>query len=114
MTTNDCIKKIHAAIVAKAKSRCEVDGNNKFALEVSGQVGEYASLWATAFGNDGRLDDDEERAINAKFDYVVDRYLPSKEGTIVDKAWNGIRFCFINVFDGVRNYLNRWFGLEVD
>ena len=72
MNTNDAIKQIHAALVAKAKKRCAVDGNNKFALEVGGKVAEYGSAWAEAFGNDGKLDDDEERALKAKFNSIID------------------------------------------
>ena len=111
MNTNDCIKQVHAALVAKAKARSIEDGNNKLALEISGQIGEYGSLWATAFGNDGKLDEPEEAAINAKFNYIVDKYLPAKDGVIVDKAWNGFTVLFIKVFDGVKAYLNKWFDL---
>ena len=113
MNTNDAIKQVHAALVAKAKAKCAVEGNNKFALEVSGKVAEYGSAWAAAFGNDGVLDDDEERALNAKFNAIVDTYLPKKEGVLVDKAWNGFTFCFVTVFKGVKNYINEWFGLEL-
>lgn len=113
MNTNDAIKQVHAALVAKAKAKCAVEGNNKFALEVSGKVAEYGSAWAAAFGNDGVLDDDEERALNAKFNTIVDAYIPKKDGILVDKAWNGFSVLFINVFKGVKNYLNEWFGLEL-
>ena len=113
MDTNDAIKQIHAALVAKAKAKCSVDGNNKFALEVGGKVAEYGSAWAEAFGNDGKLDDDEERALNAKFNSIIDAYLPNKDGILVEKAWNGFSILFINVFKGVKSYLNEWFGLEL-
>ena len=113
MNTNDAIKQVHAALVAKAKAKCAVEGNNKFALEVSGKVAEYGSAWAAAFGNDGVLDGDEERALNAKFNAIVDAYVPKKDGILVDKAWNGFSFCLIRVFKGVKNYLNEWFGLEL-
>lgn len=113
MDTNDAIKKVHAALVAKAKAKCSVDGNNKFALEVGGKVAEYGSAWAEAFGNDGKLDDDEERALNAKFNSIIDAYLPNKDGILVEKAWNGFSILFINVFKGVKSYLNEWFGLEL-
>lgn len=111
MDTNEAIKQIHAALVKKAKESCKVDGNNKLALEISGQVGEYGSIWATAFGNDGILDDKEEAELNAKFNYMVDKYLPKKDGIVVDKAWNGFSIMFINVFKGIKNYLNDWFKL---
>ena len=113
MDTNECIKQIHSALIAKMKRQCSVAGNNKLALEVSGNVGEYASALATSFGNDGVLDDEEERRINAKFNAIVDMYLPSRNGKIVDKAWNGFSILFVNVFKGVKNYLNEWFGLEL-
>ena len=57
--------------------------------------------------------DDEERALNAKFNAIVDTYLPKKDGVLVEKAWNGFSFCLIKVFKGVKNYLNEWFGLEL-
>ena len=114
MDTNDAIKQIHAALVAKAKAKCSVDGNNKFALEVGGKVAEYGSAWAEAFGNDGKLDDDEERALNAKFNSIIDAYLPNKDGILVEKAWNGFFFFFINVFEGVKDYLYEGFDLALD
>ena len=113
MNTNDAIKQVHAALVAKAKAKCAVEGNNKFALEVGGKVAEYGSSWAASFGDDGVLDDDEERALNEKFNALVDTYIPKKDGVLVDKAWNGFSIFFINVFRGVKNYLNEWFGLEL-
>ena len=113
MNTNDAIKQVHAALVAKAKAKCAVEGNNKFALEISGKVAEYGSAWAAAFGNDGVLDDSEEDALNRKFAVIVDNYIPKKEGVLVEKAWNGFTFCFVTVFKGVKNYLNEWFGLEL-
>lgn len=113
MDTNECLKQIHAALVAKAKKRCAVDGNNKLALEIGSKVAEYGSSWAASFGNDGVLDDDEERALNAKFNALVDAYIPKKEGLLVEKAWHGFSFCFVSVFKGVKNYLNEWFGLEL-
>ena len=113
MNTNECLKQIHAALVANAKKRCAVDCSNKVALEIGSKVAEYGSAWAAAFGNDGVLDDDEERQLVAKFNEIVDTYLPKKEGVLVDKAWNGFSILFINVFKGVKNYLNEWFGLEL-
>ena len=113
MDTNECLKQIHAALVAKAKERCEVSGNNQLALEISSKVAEYGSSWAAGFGNDGKIDDEEERVLNAKFNALVDAYIPKKDGILVDKAWNGFSFCLINVFKGVKNYLNEWFGLEL-
>ena len=113
MTTNDCIKQTHAAIVAKAKAKCAVDGNNKLALEISGKIAQYGSAWAVAFGNDGKLDDVEERELIAKFNSIVDTYIPNRDGVLVDKAWNGFSILFVNVFKGVKNYINDWFGLEL-
>ena len=113
MNTNDAVKQVHAALVAKAKAKCAVEGNNKFALEVGGKVAEYGSVWAAAFCNDGVLDDEEERQLVAKFNAIVDTYLPKKDGVLVEKAWNGFAFCFVTVFKGIKNYLNEWFGLEL-
>ena len=113
MNTNNAIKQVHAALVAKAKKRCAVDGNNKLALEIGSKVAEYGSAWAASFGNDGVLDDAEEDDLNRKFDAIVDEYIPNKDGVLVDKAWNGFSILFINVFRGVKNYLNEWFGLEL-
>ena len=113
MDTNDAIKQIHAALVEKAKRRCAVDGNNKLALEIGSKVAEYGSSWAASFGNDGVLDDAEEDDLNRKFNAIVDEYIPKREGVLVEKAWNGFSILFINVFKGVKNYLNEWFGLEL-
>ena len=113
MDTNDAIKQIHAALVAKAKKRCAVNGNNKLALEIGSKVAEYGSAWAASFGNDGVLDDAEEDDLNRQFDAIVDEYIPKREGALVEKAWHGFTFCFVTVFKGVKNYLNEWFGLEL-
>ena len=113
MNTNDAIKQVHSALVAKAKAKCAVDGSNRLALGVGAALADYGKEWAAAFGNDGVLDDDEERQLVAKFNAIVDTYLPKKEGVLVEKAWNGFSILFFNVFKGVKNYLNEWFGLEL-
>lgn len=113
MNTNDAIKQIHAALVAKAKAKCAVEGNNRLALEIGARLAGYGKLWAAAFGNDGVLDDAEENDINRQFAAIVDEYIPKKDGILVEKAWNGFSILFINVFKGVKNYLNEWFGLEL-
>ena len=38
MNTNDAIKQIHAALVAKAKRRCSVDGSNRLALDIGARL----------------------------------------------------------------------------
>jgi len=111
MTTNDCIKEIHAALVDKVAEKAEVDGSNKLAIEISGKIAEYGAEWATAFSGDGKLDAEEARRINAKFNAIIDTYLPSKDGIVVEKAWNGFTLCFVTVFKGVKAYLNQWFDL---
>lgn len=113
MNTNDAIKQVHAALVAKAKSRCAVDGSNRLALDIGAKLADYGKEWAAAFGNDGVLDDAEEDALNRQFAAIVDNYIPKKDGVLVEKAWNGFTFCFVTVFKGVKNYLNEWFGLEL-
>ena len=113
MDTNDAIKQIHAALVAKAKRRCSVDGSNRLALDIGARLADYGKAWAEAFGNDGVLDDAEEGVLNRQFDVIVDKYIPKKDGILVEKAWNGFSILFINVFKGVKNYLNEWFGLEL-
>ena len=113
MNTNDCIMQLHAALVAKAKARCAVDGNNKFALCLGAKFAEYGAKWAAAFANDGKLDDAEERDLNDEFNIIITSYLPPRDGVLVDKAWNGFSVLFVNVFKGVKNYLNEWFGLEL-
>lgn len=113
MDTNDAIKQIHAALVAKTKRRCSVDGSNRLALVIGAKLAAYGNAWAAAFGNDGVLDDYEEGVLNRQFDVIVDEYIPKKEGVLVEKAWNGFSILFINVFKGVKNYLNEWFGLEL-
>ena len=113
MNTNDAIKQVHAALVAKAKAKCAVDGSNRLAVDIGAKLADYGKEWAEAFGNDGVLDDSEEAVINRKFAVIVDNYIPKKDGILVDKAWNGFSFCLIKVFKGVKNYLNEWFGLEL-
>lgn len=113
MDTNEAIKQVHAALVAKAKAKCAVEGNNRLALEIGARLAGYGKLWAAAFGNDGVLDDYEEDALNRQFDAIVDGYIPKKDGILVEKAWNGFSILFVNVFKGVKNYLNEWFGLEL-
>lgn len=113
MNTNDAIKQIHAALVAKAKRRCSVDGSNRLALDIGAKVTNYGSAWASAFGNDGVLDDAEEDALNKQFNAIVDGCVPKKDGILVEKAWHGFKICFVPVFRGVKNYLNEWFGLEL-
>ena len=113
MDTNDAIKQNHAALVATAKKRCAVDGNNKLALEIGSKVAEYGSAWAASFGNDGVLDDAEENDLNRQFDALVDEYIPKREGVLVEKAWNGFSIIVINVVKGGKSDLNEWFGLEL-
>ena len=113
MDTNDAIKQIHAALVAKTKRRCSVDGSNRLALVIGEKLAAYGNAWAAAFGYDGVLDDYEEGVLNRQFDVIVDNYIPKKNGILVEKAWHGFTFCFVTVFKGVKNYLNEWFGLEL-
>ena len=113
MNTNDAIKQVHAALVAKAKAKCAVEGNNRLAVDIGAKLADYGKEWAEAFSNDGVIDDSEEDALNRKFAAIVDNYIPKKEGVLVEKAWNGFTFCFVTVFKGVKNYLNEWFGLEL-
>lgn len=114
MNTNDCINKIHAAIVAKAKAKCAVDGNNKLALEIGAKFAEYGAKWAAAFADDGKIDDDEEQGLNDEFNSIITAYLPSRDGVLVDKAWNGVHLLgLFTAFNGVKYYLNKWFGLEL-
>lgn len=113
MNTNECVKKLHAALVAKAKRKCEIASSNRLSLEIGGKLAEYGGEFAAAFSNDGILDDEEERRLNAMFDEIVDTYLPSLDDPVVDRAWNGFSIFFITVFKGVKNYLNTWFGLDL-
>ena len=47
--TNDAIKQVHAALVAKAKSHCAVDGSNRLALDIGAKLADYGKEWAAAF-----------------------------------------------------------------
>lgn len=111
MNTNECISSVHAALVRKAKAVNAAEGNNRMALEISAAIAQYGAMWASSFGNDGILDDAEEARLNAEFDAILTKWVPARDGVIVDKAWNGFKFCFVTVFDGVKAYLNRWFDL---
>ena len=114
MTTNDYICKVHNAILDKVQERCSLDGNNQFACQVADDIIGYASQIPAAFANDGKIDDAEKKAICDAFAVIINKYVPSQDGVIVDKAWNGWKIAFFTIFDGVKFYLNKWFNLNID
>ena len=77
----------------------------------------YGQQWAESFADDGRLTNDECVKIKDAFDEVLDRYVPSLENPAVSVAYNGVDNWFLRLvgirFEGIKHYLNSWFGLSL-
>ena len=112
MSTNDILCELHAALVAKARERCRVEGDNRTALEIAGALIDYGKLWSEAFANDGVMDDAEELAIIAKGDEIIRNKVPSIENSGVKIAWNGLSLFGIG-WSGLKAKLREWFGLSL-
>lgn len=112
MSTNDILCEIHAALVAKARERCKVEGNNKAALEIADAVMAYGKLWSEAFANDGAIDDLEEKSIVTKGECFIRFRIPSIDNAGVKIAWNGLSLFGIG-WVGLKAKLSEWFGLSL-
>ena len=110
MNTNDILKTLHNALVAKAQERIAVDGKAKVAAEIGNAIISYGKCWTEGLSDDGRLSDVERTAIEAKFAAIVDVHVPYAKGTGVKIAWDGLSFFGIG-WQGLKHYFNRWFGL---
>lgn len=112
MSTNDILCELHAALVAKARERCRVAGNNKTAIEIADALMNYGKLWSEAFANDGAMDDVEQLAIIAKGDEIIRSKVPSINNSGVKIAWNGLSLFGIGR-SGLKAKLREWFGLSL-
>ena len=112
MSINDIIKKIYAAAVKKASKKSFEDKNTKVALEVGGDVAAIGQTWIASF-KDGNIDATEEENLNAVFGATVDKWIPEQEGLGASLLWNGFSIFGLG-WKGLKYYLEKWFGLELD
>ena len=112
MNSNDIIKKIYAAAVKKAAKKSFEDKNTKVALEVGGDVAAIGQTWIASF-KDGNIDATEEQNLNAVFGATVDKWVPKQSGAGVILLWNGFSLFGLG-WKGLKYYLEKWFGLELD
>ena len=112
MNTNDAIKQVHDALVAKAQERVAVEGKAKVATKIGNAIIDYGKMWTEGLADDGRLSDAERTAIDAKFASLIDAHVPDVGGTAVGIAWNGISLFGIG-WKGLKHYCNKWFGLNL-
>lgn len=112
MTTNEILKKLHDALVAKAQERVVVEGKVKVAAEIGNAIIDYGRMWTEGISDDGWISDAERTAIDAKFAELVDKHVPSAAGMAVGIAWNGISLFGIG-WKGLKHYCNKWFGLNL-
>ena len=112
MESNEILKQIHAAAVAKAAEKCRVEGSAKTAIEIGREIVAYGQSWIDAFADDGTISGEEATRINAAFGGLVDKRIPNVSGTTVGIAWNGLSFFGIG-WKGVKHYINKWFGFAL-
>lgn len=115
MKTNEVLSNIHGAAVKKAAAQCAVEGDALRAIEISNAIIAYGQQWAESFADDGKLSDAECAKIQAAFDAMLDKYVPSLDNPAVSIAYEGMSGWFLKLFGiewkGIRYYLNQWFGL---
>ena len=112
MKTNDILKTLHDALVAKAQERVAVDGKAKVATEIGNAIIDYGRMWTEGLADDGRISDADRTAIDAKFASLIDKHVPSVDGAAVGIAWNGLSLFGIG-WKGLKHYCNKWFGLSL-
>ena len=112
MNSNDIIKTIYAAVIAKQKKHCIEEGNAKTAVELGNDLVEVGQTWTGSFSNDGKIDDDEEKKMNEVFGAKVDKWIKNVSGVAVSLAYNGVTFFGIG-WKGLKYYINKFwdFGL---
>ena len=110
MNSNDIIKKIYAASITKQKKHCIEDGTAKTAVEIGNDVIEVGQTWTSAFQNDGKIDDDEEKKMNEVFGAKVDKWIPNVSGVSVTFLYEGFTFFGIG-WKGLKYYLNKFWDL---
>ena len=112
METNEILKQIHAAAVAKAAEKCRVEGSAKTAIEIGREIVAYGQAWIDAFADDGTITGEEATRINAAFGGLVDKRVPNISNSTVGIAWNGLSFLGIG-WKGAKHYINKWFGFAL-
>lgn len=112
MSTNDILKTLHDALVAKAQERVAVEGKAKAATEIGNAIIDYGRMWTEGLSDDGRISDAERTAIDAKFASLIDEHVPSVDGVAVGVAWNGLSFFGLG-WKGLKALCNKWFGLNL-
>lgn len=112
MSTNDILKTLHDALVAKAQGRVAVEGKAKVATEIGNAIIDYGKMWTEGLSDDGRISDAERAAIDDKFASLVDKHVPSVGGAAVGIAWNGLSFFGLG-WKGLKTCCNKWFGLNL-
>lgn len=112
MNTNEILKNLHDALVAKAQECVAVEGKAKVATEIGNAIIDYGKMWTEGLSDNGRLSDAECWAIDAKFAELVDKHVPSADGAGVKIAWNGISIFGLG-WKGLKAYVNKWFGLAI-
>jgi len=112
MSTNEILKKLHDALVAKAQERVTVEGKAKVVTEIGNAIIDYGRMWTEGLADDGRISNAERAAIDAKFASLVDSRVPSAAGVTVRIAWNGLSLFGIG-WKGLKHYCNKWFGLRL-
>lgn len=112
MSTNDILKTLHDALVAKAQEHVAVEGKAKVATEIGNAIIDYGRMWTEGLSDDGRISDAERTAIDAKFASLVDEHVPSVGGAAVGIAWNGLSFFGLG-WKGLKTLCNKWFGLNL-
>lgn len=112
MESNEILKQIHAAAVAKAAEKCRVEGSAKTAIEIGREIVAYGQAWIDAFADDGTISGNEETRINAAFDELIDKRVPNISNSTVGIAWNGLSFLGIG-WKGAKHYINKWFGFSL-
>lgn len=112
MESNEILKQIHAAAVAKAAEKCRVEGSAKTAIEIGREIVAYGQAWIDAFADDGKISQVEATRINAAFGGLIDKRVPNVSNSTVGHAWNGLSFFGIG-WKGVKFYVNKWFGFSL-
>lgn len=108
MTSNQKLKDIYAAIVAKAQSKIAAGEKATLATDVGNDIITVGQSWTKSLGDDGKISDGEAASMNAAFAAVVDKRIPDVE--IPSILWDGLTI-FGWGFKGLRFYLNKWFDL---
>ena len=112
MNTNEILKTLHDALVAKAQECVAVEGKAKVATEIGNAIIDYGRMWTEGLADDGRLSDEERNAIDAKFASLIDAHVPAANSAAVGIAWNGLSLFGIG-WKGLKTYCNKWFGLNL-